>query len=98
MVGNTLLKKLIAYCKEVGIKRELIVPYYPEQNGVAEINNMTIEEGLPTMLLDQNLLKFLWGEVAMTIVYIQNRSPHIILNNMTSGEAFMGKKPSVDHL
>jgi len=68
-------KELIAYCKEVGIKRELIVPYYPEQNGVAERKNRTIEEGVRTMLLDQYLPKFLWGEATMTVVYIQNRSP-----------------------
>lgn len=34
----------------------------------------------------------------MTAVYIQNISPHRILNNMTHKEAFTGKKPSVDHL
>ena len=41
---------------------------------------------------------FLWGEVAMTAVYIQNRSPHRMLKNMTPEEAFSGKKPSVEHL
>lgn len=34
----------------------------------------------------------------MTIVYIKNRSPHRILDNMTPEEAFIGKKPCVDHL
>jgi hypothetical protein len=41
---------------------------------------------------------FLWGEAAMTVVYVQNRSPHRILKNMTPEEAFSEKKPSVEHL
>lgn len=32
-------KELVSFCKEVGIKRELIVPYNPQQNGVAERKN-----------------------------------------------------------
>eukprot|EP00253_Pinus_taeda_P021955 PITA_21955 len=39
-------KELIAYCKQVGIKREVIVPYYPEQNGLAERKNRSIEQGI----------------------------------------------------
>jgi len=34
----------------------------------------------------------------MTVIYIQNRSPHRILENITPGEAFTGKKSSVDRL
>jgi hypothetical protein len=34
----------------------------------------------------------------MTDVYIQNRSPHCILKNMTPEEFFSRKKPSVEHL
>ena len=34
----------------------------------------------------------------MIFVYIQNRSPHRILKNMTPEEAFSGKNPSVEHL
>jgi hypothetical protein len=47
---------------------------------------------------DQNLSMLLWGEVAMTVVYVQSRSPHRVLKNMTPKEAFFGKKPSVEHL
>jgi len=50
------------------------------------------------MLHDQGLPKFLWKKATMTIVYIQNRSPHRILENMTPEEEFTGKKPSVDYL
>ena len=50
------------------------------------------------MLLDQDLPKLLWGEVAMIVMYIQKRNPHTSLNNITPEEVFIGKKPSADHL
>eukprot|EP00253_Pinus_taeda_P009654 PITA_09654 len=34
--GEYTLKELVAFCKKHGIKRELIVPYNPQRNGVAE--------------------------------------------------------------
>ena len=89
---------MIAYCKEAGIKRELIIPYYPKQNGLAKRNNRSTQEGIRTMLLDQDLPNFLWGEAAMTAEYIQNRSPHRSLDNTTPEEVFIGKNLSVDHL
>jgi hypothetical protein len=65
---------------------------------VVERNNRTIEESVKAMMKYHNLYMFLWGEAIMTIVYVHNRSPHHILKNMTPGEAFSGKKPSVEHL
>jgi len=50
------------------------------------------------MIFDQDLTKFIWGEANMTAVYIQNGSPHRILENMKLEEAFTGKKPCGDHL
>jgi hypothetical protein len=40
----------------------------------------------------------LWAEASMTTFYVQNKSPHKILKNMTSEEAFTGVKPEVGHL
>jgi len=96
--GEYTSKELITHCKEAGIKRELIVPYNPEQNGVVERESRTIKECIRTMTFDQDIAKFLWGEATMTTIYIQNRSPHRILDNMTLEEAFSGRKPCVDHL
>ena len=56
--GEYTSKELIAYCKEAGIKKELIIPYYPEQNGFPERKNRSIEEGIRTIILDQDLPKF----------------------------------------
>ena len=40
------------FCIEVGIKREYIVPYNPQQNGVAERKNRTIIEATKAMIHD----------------------------------------------
>jgi hypothetical protein len=39
----------------------------------------------------------LWEEAYMTIVYVQNRSPHQILKNITPKEAFTKVKPEIRH-
>ena len=40
------------FYKEVGIKRELTTPYNPKQNGVVEINNISIMEAVKSMTHD----------------------------------------------
>ena len=44
--GEYTSKELVAFCKEDGIRRELIVPHNPQQNGVVESKNKTIEESV----------------------------------------------------
>jgi transposase InsO family protein len=68
------------------IKRELTVPYNPQQNGVAERNNRTISEAARAMMYDQNLPLSLWVEAASIVVYIQNRCPHKALEEKTPEE------------
>jgi hypothetical protein len=81
----------------VGIKKELMVPCNPQQNGVAERKNRAIVGVARAMLYDQDLPKFLWAEACSTAVYIQNMSPHKVLRKLTLEEAFTKKKPKVGH-
>jgi transposase InsO family protein len=50
--GEYTSKEFINFCIEAGIKRELIVPYNPQQNGVAERKNRTIIEATKAMIHD----------------------------------------------
>jgi transposase InsO family protein len=95
--GEYTSKEFISFCIEVGIKRELTVPYNPQQNGVAERKNITIIEATKAMIHDQSLPMTLWAEACMTTVYVQNRSPHQILKNITPEEAFTKVKPEIGH-
>ena len=85
-------------CKESRIKRELSTPYNPQQNGVTEKKNRAIMEAARAMLHDQDLPMHLWDEAARTTVYVQNRTPHIVLKNKTPEEVFFSKKLEVIHL
>ena len=50
------------------------------------------------MIHDQGLRLYLWVEAYNTVVYLQNRSPHRALGNVTPGEAYLGQKPKLGHL
>jgi hypothetical protein len=85
------------FCVREGIKREVTVPYNPQQNGVAERKNRAIVGAARAMLHDQGLPLFLWVEACNTAVYLQNQSPHRVLGDKTPEEAFSGKKLEVGH-
>lgn len=80
------------FCKEASIKRVTIVPYSPQQNAFIERKNQTMMEATHAMIYDQDLPKFLWGEVVKIVVYVQNRSPHQSFDFKTPKEVFTCKK------
>ena len=47
------------------------------------------------MLHDQDIPMHLWAEAAMIVVYVQNPTPHRVLENKRPEEVFSGKKPEV---
>ena len=81
--GEYISKEFIDFCKKESIKKETIVPYTLEQNGVVERKNRSTVEVARAMLHDQKLSKFLWGEATNDIVYVQNNVPHQALDNKT---------------
>jgi hypothetical protein len=91
-------REFLYYCATTGIKKELIVPYNPQQNGVAERKNMTIVGATREMIHDHGLSLLLWAEASRTDVYIQNMSPHTIFWMLTPEEVFTGTKPYASHL
>jgi hypothetical protein len=59
--GEYTSKEFIAFFKSTGIRRELTVPHNPQQNGVVERKNISIEETIKSLLNDQGLSMFLRG-------------------------------------
>ena len=96
--GEYTSTKFNDFYKEARIKRELTIPYNPQQNGVVERKNQTIVEVGKAMIHDHSIPMFLWAEASRTIVYVQNKCPHRILKNMIPEEAFTGVKPELGHL
>jgi transposase InsO family protein len=88
--GELTSTKFTDFCKEAGIKSEKRLPYNLQQNGVAERKNRSIISAAKAM--------FPWAEACNTIVYLQNKIPHRILEDKTPEEAFISKRPEIGHL
>ena len=87
------------FCKEAWIKKELTVPYNPQQNGVAERKNITICEAAKAMLTGLDLVLSLWAEAACIAVHIQNRILLILEKSQVSTVGILPNNSSqLDHL
>lgn len=86
------------FLEEKGIKREFSVEYTPQQNGVAERANRTIEEMARCMLLQSKCPISLWAEAVNTAVYLRNRCPSKATRDKTPLELWSKKKPDVTRL
>jgi transposase InsO family protein len=85
--GEYTSKEFVSFCKSTGFRRELIAPHNPQQNGVVERKNVSIKETVKALLNNQGLSMYMWGEAAMTTIYVRNKSPDCILKDMTPEEA-----------
>jgi hypothetical protein len=61
------------YCSNHGIKRKFFVARTPQQNGVVERKNKTVQEMARTMIMDSKLTDIFWTQAVHITVHIQNR-------------------------
>lgn len=80
-----------------GIKAEFTAGYAPQQNGVAERRNRTLNEMGLCMLLDAGLPRHFWAEAVNTAAYIQNRLPSLAIGS-TPYKIWFGQKADLQHL
>lgn len=85
------------FCEKHGILHEFSFPRTPEQNGVVERKNKSLQEMVRTMIHENNLPKYLWAEVINTTCYVQNRIYIRHILNKTSYELFKGRKPNISY-
>ncbi|KAK2395594.1 putative mitochondrial protein [Trifolium repens] len=84
-------------CEEHGILHEFSSPRTPQQNGVVERKNRSLQEMARTMMHENNLAKFFWAEAVNTACYIQNRIYIRPILNKTTYELFRGRKPNISY-
>jgi transposase InsO family protein len=58
--GEFISKEFMDYCSRHGIKRQLSIARTPQENGVIERKNMTVQEMARTMLMDSKLTYIFW--------------------------------------
>jgi transposase InsO family protein len=68
--GEYISNEFKGFCSREGVRRELIPPHNPQQNGVTERKNRMIVGVVRVMLHDQGLPMHLWVEACNTTVYV----------------------------
>ena len=66
--GEFKSEEFVKFYRECGIRREYKAPYSPEQNGIAERMNRTIQERVVSMLQHSGLSDGFWAEALLTTV------------------------------
>jgi hypothetical protein len=95
--GEFTSKEFMDYCSNHGIKRQFFVARKPQQNGVVERKNRTVQEMARTMLMDSKLTDIFWTQVVHTTFHIQNR---VMLRNNTDKTPYKlweGRPTNVKH-
>ena len=90
--------EFVKFCRERSIRCEYTTPYSPEQNGIAERMNRTIQERIVSMLQHSGLSDGFWAEALLTAVDIINMSPSRPLGLKIPQEIWTGRKPNYDKL
>ncbi|XP_021731349.1 uncharacterized protein LOC110698260 [Chenopodium quinoa] len=86
------------FCRENGMNHNFSAPRTPQQNGVVERKNRTLEEMARTMLIASGLPRNFWAEAVNTACYILNRVTIRTIINKTPYKLFRGRKPNISHL
>ena len=81
------------FCEENGFQHNYFFPRTPQQNGVVERKNRTLQEIARTMLCENNLSKHFLAEAVNTAFYILNRVLLRPVLNKTIFELWFCKTP-----
>jgi hypothetical protein len=95
--GEYLSAEFSSYCSTQGIHRQLTTAYSSHQNGLAERKNMTILEGIRSVVAGTKIPRYLWEEIAKAVNYIQNRCPTKAIKLKTPEEMYTGIRPNISH-
>jgi len=91
-------EKFEHFCEKHGFKRNFSAPRTPQQNGVVERKNRSLEELARTMLNENSLPKYFWADAVNTACYVLNRVLIRLILKKTPYEFFKGRRPVLSHL
>jgi len=96
--GEYMSTKFIDFTLDNGITRQYTVRARPQQNGVAERANRTIEEHVVAMLEESRLPPSFLGQAVAAYIHVWNRCSTTSLVSKTPFQLWHRKKPDVSHL
>jgi hypothetical protein len=85
------------FCNEHGIKREYTIPRTPQQNGVVERQNRTVQEMARSMMNEKNIGQTYWVEAIHTTVHVLNKDHLRLQSDKTPYELWFGRLASIKH-
>ncbi|KAK2383145.1 putative mitochondrial protein [Trifolium repens] len=89
--------KFNEFCSTEEIKHEYSSPITPQQNGIVERKNRTIQESARFMLHAKNIPYHFWAEAMNTACYVHNRVTLRKGTTSTLYELWKNRKPTVKH-
>ena len=95
--GEYLSGEFKSYLTQEGIISQLSAPGTPQQNGVAERRNRTLQDRVRSMLSYSSLPISFWGYAIETAMYLLNLVPSKTVPK-TPTELWKGRKPSLSHI
>jgi len=95
--GEFTSKEFNLFCENYGIKRQFSVARTPQQNGMVERRNRTIQEAARTMLNEAKLSDGYWREAISTTVHTLNRGQLKVNSKKTPYELWYGRTPTVKY-
>lgn len=90
-------KQFSYFCNKKGISHKFSFPRTPQQNGVVERKNRTLQECARTLLSSTDLPQNFWVETVATAYYVLNCVSLRPKTKNTLYELFFNKKPKVSY-
>jgi hypothetical protein len=95
--GEFMSRDFKEFYDEHGINREYTIPRTPQQNGVVERKNRTVQEMARSMMNEKNIGQTYWVEAIHTIVHVLNKSHLRPQSDKTPYELWFGRPASIKH-
>ena len=96
MVENLKIN-ILNFFNENGISHDFSCLRTPQQNGVVERKNRTLQEMARTMINETNIAKHFWAEAVNTACYIHNRISIRPIMEKTPYELWNNRKPNISY-
>jgi len=92
------MKNSTLFFEKYCIHHNFFAPKTPQQNGVLERKNRSLEELAKTILNESSLLKYFWVDVVSRTYYVMNKVLNRQILKKTPYELYKGRKPNIRHL